>query len=231
MNQPVLHSQGPERPAFVRCAGRAVKRALDVLAALVLLVLTFPFMLAVAAAILVRMGRPVLFRQQRPGLRGRVFGLYKFRTMTQARGSDGELLSDAQRLTRLGRLIRATSLDELPQLWNVIKGDMSLVGPRPLLVEYLDRYTPRQARRHEVRPGITGWAQVNGRNALSWEERFELDVWYVEHWSLWLDLRILGRTLLKVVRREGVSAASEATMSVFMGSPASADKGQVRQDP
>ena len=163
------------------------------------------------------MGSPVLFKQQRPGLHGKPFMMSKFRTMTDARDGDGNLLPDADRLTRLGRFLRSTSLDELPELFNVLKGDMSLVGPRPLLMRYLDRYTPEQARRHEVRPGITGWAQINGRNALSWEDKFTLDVWYVDHCSLLLDMRIILQTIWKVLRREGISQEGEATMSEFMG--------------
>jgi lipopolysaccharide/colanic/teichoic acid biosynthesis glycosyltransferase len=161
-----------------------------------------------------------LFRQERAGLDGRPFQIVKFRTMTDARGPDGALLSDADRLTPFGRFLRSTSLDELPELWNVLRGDMSLVGPRPLLMRYEPLYTPRQRRRHDVRPGITGWAQVNGRNAMSWEARFELDVWYVEHRSLGLDLRILWRTVATVLRREGVSQAGHVTMEPFAGSPA-----------
>lgn len=165
-----------------------------------------------------KLGSPVFFRQVRPGLHGRPFEMVKFRTMTDARGPDGALLPDSVRLTSFGRFLRATSLDELPELWNVIKGDMSLVGPRPLLVEYLPLYSPEQARRHEVRPGITGWAQVNGRNALSWDDKFKLDVWYVDHRSLRLDIQILWLTVKKVLVREGISAAGEATVSKFTGS-------------
>ena len=164
-------------------------------------------------------GWPVLFTQTRPGLNGRLFRMFKFRSMSNRRDARGELLPDAERLTSFGRFLRASSLDELPELWNVLRGEMSLVGPRPLLMEYLDRYTPLQARRHEVRPGITGWAQVNGRNAISWEQKFELDVWYVDHRSFWLDVRILWLTALKVLRRDGISAAGDATMPKFMGSP------------
>lgn len=160
---------------------------------------------------------PVLFTQERPGLHGRPFQLVKFRTMTDARDTAGNLLPDAERLTPFGRWLRATSLDELPELWNVLRGDMSLVGPRPLLMQYLDRYSPEQARRHEVRPGITGWAQVNGRNAISWEEKPTLDVWYVDHRNVWLDVRILALTVWKVLRREGIAADGEATMPEFMG--------------
>ena len=194
-----------------------VKRAVDILgAAIGLIVFGLPMVL-IAMAVYATMGRPVLFRQLRAGLHGRPFWLYKFRTMTHARDPGGRLLPDGQRLTRLGRWLRTTSLDELPELWNVLKGDMSLVGPRPLLTEYLERYTPEQARRHEVKPGITGWAQVNGRNALTWEEKFRLDVWYVDNWNLWLDLKILLRTVLKVLRREGISAEGHATMPEFQG--------------
>jgi lipopolysaccharide/colanic/teichoic acid biosynthesis glycosyltransferase len=164
-----------------------------------------------------KLGRPVFFRQVRPGLHGKPFEMVKFRTMTDERRPDGQLLPDAERLTPFGRFLRATSLDELPELWNVIKGDMSLVGPRPLLMEYLPLYIPAQARRHEVRPGITGWAQVNGRNAISWEEKFKLDVWYVDNRSIWLDIKILWLTVRKVLVRDGISAQGEATMTKFTG--------------
>ena len=165
-----------------------------------------------------KLGRPIFFRQVRPGLHGKPFEMVKFRTMTSEHGPDGQLLPDAMRLTPFGSFLRATSLDELPELWNVLKGDMSLVGPRPLLMEYLPLYTPEQARRHEVRPGITGWAQVNGRNAISWADKFALDVWYVDHRSLWLDVRILWLTVRKVVVRDGISAHGDATMPKFEGS-------------
>jgi lipopolysaccharide/colanic/teichoic acid biosynthesis glycosyltransferase len=188
------------------------------------LFLSIGLMLALALPLLLlwalvrrKLGSPVLFRQVRPGMYGRPFMMVKFRTMTDERGAEGELLPDAQRLTPFGRFLRATSLDELPELWNVLRGEMSLVGPRPLLMEYLPLYSPEQARRHEVRPGITGWAQVNGRNTLSWEERFKLDVWYVDHRSLWLDIRILWLTVRKVIVREGISAQGEATMPRFTG--------------
>jgi lipopolysaccharide/colanic/teichoic acid biosynthesis glycosyltransferase len=195
-----------------------MKRAFDLITATVLLaVLALPLAL-LALVIRVRLGSPVLFRQQRPGLHGRLFLMIKFRTMTDARNAQGELLPDAERLTALGRALRASSLDELPELWNVLWGHMSLVGPRPLLPEYLPLYNAHQARRHEVRPGITGWAQVNGRNALSWEDRFDLDVWYVDHQSFALDLRILALTVRKVLLREGISAPGEATVSRFTGS-------------
>ena len=197
---------------------RVVKRAVDAAGAAVGLALTWPVMAATAVAIRASMGGPVLFRHRRPGLHGRPFTLYKFRTMREATDAAGRPLSDAERLTRVGKVVRSLSLDELPQLWNVLKGDMSLVGPRPLLMEYLDRYTARQARRHEVPPGMTGWTAVKGRNALTWDEKFELDVWYVEHWSLALDALILGKTLWKVVAREGVSNQAHATMPEFMGS-------------
>lgn len=200
-----------------RTAYRIAKRALDLALTVPGLMLLSPLMLLVAAAVALGLGRPVLFIQVRPGLYGRPFRMYKFRTMTDARDARGNLLPDAQRLTPLGRLLRSASLDELPELWNVIKGEMSLVGPRPLLMEYLDRYTPEQARRHEMKPGITGWAQVNGRNAVSWEERFQLDVWYVEHASLLLDIKILFITIIKVLRREGITAEGHATMPAFQG--------------
>ena len=195
-----------------------MKRLFDLLVSAALLGLLAPLILVVALLVRVFMGRPVLFAQERPGLRGRPFRIYKFRTMSLDRDAAGEPLPDAQRLTPLGALLRRLSLDELPQLFNVVKGDMSLVGPRPLLMEYLPLYTPEQARRHAVRPGITGWAQVNGRNALSWEEKFALDVWYVDHQSLALDISILWRTVRKVLVREGISAAGEATMPRFDGS-------------
>ena len=163
------------------------------------------------------MGAPVLFRQMRPGLQGEPFFLLKFRTMNDVRDEQGELLPDDGRLTGLGSFLRSTSLDELPELFNVLKGEMSIVGPRPLLMQYLDRYTPEQARRHEVKPGVTGWAQVNGRNAISWEEKFELDVWYVDNWSLWLDVKIICMTVWKILKREGVNQPGHATAQEFMG--------------
>lgn len=194
-----------------------MKRFFDlVLAVLASLLLGIPLLFLIWQ-VRRKLGSPVFFRQTRPGLHGRPFEMVKFRTMTDARGPDGKLLPDAERLTAFGRFLRATSLDELPELWNVIKGDMSLVGPRPLLMEYLPLYSSEQARRHEVRPGITGWAQVNGRNALSWEEKFKLDVWYVDHRSLWLDIKILWLTVRKVLVREGISAPGDATMPVFNG--------------
>ena len=196
-----------------------IKRCADIGVAAVALLVAAPLLLLVALAVRVNLGSPVLFRQRRPGLNGRPFTMVKFRTMRDANGRDGRPLPDTERLTPFGKLLRSTSLDELPELWNVLHGEMSLVGPRPLLMEYLDRYTPEQARRHEVRPGVTGWAQVHGRNALSWEERFRLDVWYVEHRSLRLDLQILIRTFSMVLCRTGVTANGEATMSVFQGTP------------
>jgi lipopolysaccharide/colanic/teichoic acid biosynthesis glycosyltransferase len=195
-----------------------MKRCFDLVVAVVaLLALAVP-LLVLVCLVRSKLGSPVLFRQVRPGLNGKPFEMVKFRTMTDERGPDGALLPDAQRLTPFGRFLRASSLDELPELWNVIKGDMSLVGPRPLLMEYLSLYTPEQARRHEVRPGITGWAQVNGRNAVSWEKKFALDVWYVDHRSWSLDIIILWMTVRKVLWRDGISAAGEATMTRFTGS-------------
>jgi lipopolysaccharide/colanic/teichoic acid biosynthesis glycosyltransferase len=200
-----------------------MKRLFDFAVAFVaLLTLALPLLL-LAWLIRRKLGSPVLFKQVRPGLHGQPFTMVKFRTMTDDRGPDGVLLPDAQRLTPFGRFLRASSLDELPELWNVLKGEMSLVGPRPLLMEYLPIYTPEQARRHEVRPGITGWAQVNGRNAISWEDKFALDVWYVDHRSLLLDVRILWMTVKKVLVRDGISAAGEATMPKFTGSPSKTD--------
>ena len=193
----------------------AAKRALDVVGALLALILLSPLLLACALLVRVRLGSPVLFRQQRPGLHGAPFKLLKFRTMTEAYGADGRLLPDGERLTPLGRCLRSTSLDELPELVNVLRGDMSLVGPRPLLTDYLPHYSAEQARRHEVRPGITGWAAVRDRNATSWERRLQLDVWYVDHWTLGLDLKILLRTVVKVLKREGISAEGHATMPRF----------------
>jgi sugar transferase EpsL len=199
-------------PVYVR-----LKPTIDAAVALLALLALAPVMAAVALAVLVALGRPVLFRQLRPGLNGRPFVMYKFRTMTRARGAHGRLLPDAQRLPRFGRFLRSASLDELPELWNVVKGEMSLVGPRPLRMRYLPRYSPEQALRHEVRPGITGWAQVHGRNAIPWDRKLELDVWYVRHVSPRLDLEILCRTLLEIVRREGIAAEGHATTPEFRG--------------
>ena len=194
-----------------------IKRTFDILVSLAALLLLWPVLLVLAVLVRVKLGPPALFRQQRPGLHGQPFTMLKFRTMTDARDAEGNLLPDGERLSSFGRSLRSTSLDELPELINVLAGDMSLVGPRPLLMRYLDRYTPEQMRRHEVRPGITGWAQVNGRNAITWEQKFALDIWYVEHQSLRLDLRILWLTVRNVLRREGISQAGEATMEEFFG--------------
>lgn len=195
-----------------------MKRILDILiSAVALIILALPLMCLI---LLVRrkLGTPVFFKQIRPGIHGKPFQMVKFRTMTDERDSEGKLLPDSVRLTAFGRLLRSTSLDELPELWNVLKGDMSLVGPRPLLMGYLPLYNEKELRRHEVRPGITGWAQVNGRNAISWEDKFKYDIWYVDHLSLFLDIRILWMTLKKVVFRDGISAPGEATMPFFTGS-------------
>ena len=196
---------------------RWLKRVIDVIAAAAGLALLSPVLLLVAVAIRLSMGRPVLFRQVRPGWREEPFSLVKFRTMADLRDASGNLLPDGERLTPLGEILRRLSLDELPQLWNVLRGELSLVGPRPLLMEYLPRYSPFERRRHDVKPGITGWAQVHGRNGLTWERRFALDVWYVDHWSLGLDLRILMLTVRAVWRREGISQAGYATMTKFLG--------------
>lgn len=196
----------------------AAKRGMDVVLAALALVVALPVMLAVGVAIRVCDGAPVLFRQRRPGLKGRAFTLLKFRTMCETREAEGRLLPDEARLTPLGKLLRQLSLDELPQLWNVLRGDMSLVGPRPLLMQYLERYSAQELRRHEVKPGITGWAQVNGRNATSWPERFALDLWYVEHWSLGLDAWILLQTPWQVVKQKGITQPDHVTMPEFLGS-------------
>lgn len=196
------------------------KRAFDRAAAAAGLIVIAPVMAATALAIRATMGSPVVFRQQRPGRNGKIFEVLKFRTMRDARDPDGRPLPDHERLTRLGRLLRSTSLDELPQLVNVLRGELSLVGPRPLLVKYLDRYSPEQARRHDVLPGITGWCQVNGRNALDWDTKLALDIWYVDHWSLVLDARILARTVIQVLRRSGIARDGHATMPEFQGTAA-----------
>jgi sugar transferase EpsL len=195
-----------------------LKRSIDFGLALLGLVLLLPVFGIVAIGIAVTMGRPVLFRQRRPGRNSEIFNILKFRTMTTEQDTAGNLLPDADRLTGVGKLLRSTSLDELPQLWHVLTGEMSLVGPRPLLPQYLDRYSPEQKRRHEVRPGITGLAQVKGRNGVTWEERLRLDVWYVDNWSFWLDLKIVFLTAWTVIRRDGISQEGEATMTEFMGS-------------
>ncbi len=194
------------------------KRLMDLFIAVPAFIVLLPVYAIVTLLVCLLIGFPVLFRQKRPGLEGKPFTMYKFRTMTDARGHDGALLPDAARLTRFGRFLRATSLDELPGLLNVLKGDMSLVGPRPLLMKYLERYSPKQARRHEVRPGITGWAQVNGRNAITWEEKFKLDVWYVDRVSLVLDIKIIWMTIWKILKREGITQEGQATMEEFRGS-------------
>ena len=194
-----------------------MKRLLDFCLSVAALVAVAPFLILISVGIYLTMGCPIFFKQYRPGLRGRPFKIYKLCTMTNYCDADGCLLRDSERLTKLGRLLRATSLDELPELFNIIKGDMSIVGPRPLLMRYLDRYTPEQARRHDVKPGLTGWAQVNGRNALSWEEKFDMDVLYVDNWSLGFDLKIIGMTILSVLRREGISQEGQATMKEFLG--------------
>lgn len=201
-----------------------MKRLLDILVAGIAIVLLSPAMIVVMMLINKKLGSPIFFQQVRPGLGGKPFKMVKFRTMLDAVDSQGNPLPDEVRLTDFGKFLRSTSLDELPELWNVLKGDMSLVGPRPLLMEYLPLYSVDQARRHEVRPGVTGWAQINGRNAISWEQKFELDTWYVDNQSLWLDIKILFLTVWKVVHRDGISAAGEATMSRFMGSSDSKSK-------
>lgn len=188
-----------------------IKRLFDIIVSLTLIILLAPLILFIALLIWVTMGRPILFRQRRVGYQGQVFTIYKFRTMTEERDENGNLLPDEQRLTRFGRFLRETSLDELPELFNVLKGDMSLVGPRPLLVEYLPYYTPEERKRHNMRPGITGWAQVNGRNAITWDQKLALDVWYVDNWSLWLDFKIILMTIIKVIKREGISTNGYAT--------------------
>lgn len=194
-----------------------MKRLLDILVSSFVLVCFFPLLIVVALLIFLKLGSPILFRQKRPGMNGAPFEMIKFRTMKNAVDKNGELLPDEVRLTRFGRFLRSSSLDELPELWNVLKGEMSLVGPRPLLMEYLTLYNERQARRHDVRPGITGWAQINGRNAISWEEKFELDVWYVENQSIWLDCKILFLTLKKVLVRDGINEDGQATVTKFKG--------------
>ena len=204
---------------------RVIKRGIDIFGAAVGLGALSPVLAGITLAELHFHGWPPVFAQTRPGLGGKAFTLLKFRTMTNASSPDGTPLPDAERLTRFGRFLRASSLDELPELWNVLSGEMSLVGPRPLLVRYLSRYTPEQSRRHDVPPGITGWAQVNGRNGLTWEQKFCLDVWYVDHWTLGLDFLILWRTIAAVLRRDGISADGDATMPEFMGVPAAGRPG------
>ncbi len=193
------------------------KRLFDLFLTITGFLLLSPLILLTIFSVWFLLGKPVFFQQARPGLRGQIFTLFKFRTMRDSRDENGNLLPDELRLTRFGKFLRSTSIDELPELFNVLRGEMSLVGPRPLLVRYLDRYSPEQARRHDVLPGITGWAQVNGRNILSWEDKFRLDVWYVDHWSFWLDIKILALTVWKVLSREGISQPGEATAKEFMG--------------
>lgn len=195
------------------------KRFFDLVLVIPGLILISPMLLLVAIIAKLKIGSPVLFQQERPGIHGKIFKMVKFRSMRNDRDANGELLPDEVRLVPFGKLLRATSLDEFPELWNVIKGEMSLVGPRPLLAKYLDRYNPTQARRHEVRPGITGWAQINGRNAITWEEKFDYDVWYVDNLSFFLDVKILALTVLKVFKRSGTSAEGHATMPEFLGTP------------
>lgn len=193
------------------------KRLFDIVSAGLALIVLSPVMAVVALLVRIKLGSPVIFGQKRPGYKTELFTIYKFRTMLDTRDAAGNLLPDAERLPHFGRVLRSTSLDELPELWNVLKGEMSWVGPRPLLIAYLDRYSPEQNRRHDVLPGVTGWAQVNGRNAISWPEKFKLDVWYVDHWSFWLDIKILFMTIWKVIKREAINAPGEATSGEFMG--------------
>ena len=195
-----------------------IKRLMDIFLSSVALVVLAPVIGVVALLVALNLGTPVVFKQLRPGYKGKPFTIYKFRTMLEASDAKGQALPDHERLTSFGKFLRSSSLDELPELWNVFKGDMSLVGPRPLRMDYLPRYSLEQARRHDILPGVTGWAQINGRNAISWDEKFKLDVWYVDHQSLWLDIKILWLTVLKVFRRDGISAAGHATMPDFMGS-------------
>ncbi|MEH2273227.1 MAG: sugar transferase [Nostoc sp.] len=213
-----MHSQNLQG-VNLKKDSRLIKSILDRVVAAIALILIFPLLMSVAIAIYFRMGSPVIFTQPRPGQNARIFNFYKFRTMTNARDTEGNFLADEKRLTAFGKFLRQTSLDELPQLWNVLKGDMSFVGPRPLLVKYLDRYTPKQARRHEVKPGITGWAQVNGRRTLDqfWNKKFQLDVWYIDHWSLSLDLKILFMTLWQVLQRKSITQEGHVTSEEFKG--------------
>ncbi len=194
-----------------------MKRLLDIIFALILIAVLLPVFIILYFVIAIRLGRPVIFKQMRPGLNGKPFMMYKFRSMTDEKDQNGELLNDDKRLTSFGKKLRATSLDELPELYNILKGDMSFIGPRPLLMEYLPLYNERQSRRHEVRPGITGWAQVNGRNAISWKDKFELDVWYVENMSLWLDIKVIFKTIGTVLSRKGISQDGKATAEPFKG--------------
>ncbi len=202
----------------------SIKRLVDLGLTLPALILFFPLLILISFLVRIKLGPPTLFRQQRPGLYGKPFTIYKFQTMSNAYDSEGHLLPDEERLPPMGRFLRSTSLDELPEIFNVLKGDMSLVGPRPLLMQYLDRYTPEQKRRHEAKPGITGWAQVNGRNAVSWEEKFALDVWYVDNRSLWLDLKILALTIWKTMKREGINQPGQVTAEEFKGTTVNHDR-------
>jgi sugar transferase EpsL len=201
-----------------------LKRIFDLVLTIPGLIVLSPLLLVIALLVRINHGKPVIFRQTRPGYGGKPFDIYKFRTMTEGYDPQGNLLPDTQRITRLGRFLRTTSIDELPELFNILRGEMSLVGPRPLLMQYLDLYTPEQARRHHVLPGITGWAQINGRNAITWEDKFQLDAWYVDHWSLGLDIKILLLTIWKVLRREGISQPGHATAEEFRGNSNSAPK-------
>jgi sugar transferase EpsL len=209
----------PKTRTSQQAAQRILKRTFDIVVAAVALIVLAPVMLLVTALVRVKIGSPVLFRQTRPGLYARPFTMYKFRTMTNARDANGNLLPDADRMTAFGQFLRSTSLDELPELFNVLKGEMSLVGPRPLLMQYIGRYSPAQARRHNAKPGITGWAQINGRNAISWKQKFDLDVWYTENQSLLLDIKIIFLTVWKIVKREGISQPGHVTTEEFLGEP------------
>ena len=195
------------------------KRLLDLSIALISLIVLSPVLILLGILVAVFLGRPIFFHQMRPGLHGKIFKLYKFRTMNENTDENNHLLPDEERLTKFGRFLRTTSLDELPELFNILKGDMSIVGPRPLLISYLPLYNPHQMRRHDVLPGLTGWAQINGRNTLTWEEKFDLDVWYVDHWTYWLDLKIIALTIIKVIKREGISQPGQATSEPFKGTP------------
>jgi sugar transferase EpsL len=196
-----------------------IKRLFDIISSAAGLIVISPLLVVLAVLVRLKLGSPILFRQQRPGLGGKAFVIYKFRTMTDQRDASGNLLPDEQRLPAFGRFLRSTSFDELPELLNVLKGDMSIVGPRPLMMKYLERYSPEQARRHDVKPGITGWAQINGRNAISWEDKFKLDVWYVDNWTFWLDTKIILKSAWMVIAREGITQQGRATMDEFMGTP------------
>ncbi|QHI72082.1 sugar transferase [Aminipila terrae] len=205
---------------------RFIKRTFDIIVSSCAILVLSPVLLIVSIMVRVKLGSPVIFMQERPGLHAKIFTMYKFRSMTDECDDTGQLMPDHVRLTNFGKFLRKTSLDELPELFNIFKGDMSFVGPRPLLVRYLERYNDEQARRHDVRPGLTGWAQINGRNAITWEEKFRLDVWYVDHWNLWLDLKIFIMTFVKVIRKEGISAEGEATMGEFLGTKEITKEGE-----